>query len=718
MRANLAQATLTPGSLRASTVPQSLDQIFPGFSESLAAASKASSQADSSTESDSKPVRRQKANSGDGSDAGASDSSAASTPALAQIPIPAVPTIPVQPNVQVQNVTLDPPSASPTQATFGLTGADSASAQIAGDQAASASTSVGSSQTAPVVTAPFSSSVFTGDANRIQGGGDSSQTTTTLQSDKSQSAGNQITTIPMNGDQATSKPQTTGSDQARPSDQNAIVNVDPGKLDNAIATTAGSQDSSTKPELSSSHLTGVATQASSSDVKGTTPKVSSSVLTDAKPKASSSDLTNGKPVTSASDVSGAVQASATAPNKDQSSTSDQGASAPNASEGSLIKASLDAILSGAANAAQSAISNAIPNAVSKAPLNVEPVPAFRAELSTVAKGVVASGTTQTSSGQSVTSSTGSAYGAIQQDSTIPSATVTGAFVPNWLVSGLRAASQSAQSSQSGVQATKPSDTTGASNQPGTGDSANLKTHASSADQTMPQGVAQTAPIPTGSLVPNVSQGQAAVLSQTTVANAVVATTPGTQNPIAAQSVQGSGPLAVSPEHIAKAQMQGVVDSTAASQTLPVINSARLIQSMGQTEMRVGMRSSEFGSISISTSATRDLISAQISVDHGELAKTLAAHLPEMQARLGSNQAMDVRIDMNGTATGTGTGQGAGTFSNMQNSSSDNSQGNRQQGGNTASTDSGNGTFQREFVPAVAAPIAGDSMLSSRLDIRV
>lgn len=291
-------------------------------------------------------------------------------------------------------------------------------------------------------------------------------------------------------------------------------------------------------------------------------------------------------------------------------------------------------------------------------------------------------------------------------------------MPNWLLSGLRAAGQSAQSSQSGVQATKPSDTTGANNQPGPGDSVNVKSHPSSADQTVSQGVAQATSIPTGSVVPNLSQGQAAVLSPTTVANAVIATTPGTQNPIAAPSVQASGPLAVSPEHISKAQMQGVVDSAAASQPLPVINSARLIQSMGQTEMRVGMRSSEFGSISISTSATRDLISAQISVDHGELAKTLAAHLPEMQARLGSNQAMDVRIDMNGTATGTGTGQGAGTFSNMQNSSSDNSQGNRQQGGNTASSDSGGGTFEREFLPAVAAPITGDSMLSSRLDIRV
>ncbi|MGC2401885.1 MAG: hypothetical protein WA510_18965 [Acidobacteriaceae bacterium] len=88
------------------------------------------------------------------------------------------------------------------------------------------------------------------------------------------------------------------------------------------------------------------------------------------------------------------------------------------------------------------------------------------------------------------------------------------------------------------------------------------------------------------------------------------------------------------------------------QALPTINSARLIQTMGQSEMRVGLHSSDFGNISISTSATRDMVSAQITLDHGELAKTLLAHLPEMQARLGADRPLEVRIDMNGQAGGT------------------------------------------------------------------
>jgi hypothetical protein len=151
-------------------------------------------------------------------------------------------------------------------------------------------------------------------------------------------------------------------------------------------------------------------------------------------------------------------------------------------------------------------------------------------------------------------------------------------------------------------------------------------------------------------------------------------------------------------------------STTAPQALPVINTAKLIQSIGQSEMRVGMRSNEFGSISISTSATRDSISAQISLDHGELAKTLAVHLPEMQARLGGNQAMDVRIDMNGA----GTRQGSGTSDSMANGSSDQSRSGRQQAGNAAASYSGNNVAEQQLPPAAAAITTG----YTRLDIRV
>jgi hypothetical protein len=146
------------------------------------------------------------------------------------------------------------------------------------------------------------------------------------------------------------------------------------------------------------------------------------------------------------------------------------------------------------------------------------------------------------------------------------------------------------------------------------------------------------------------------------------------------------------------------------QASPVINTAKLIQSMGQSEMRVGMRSNEFGNISISTSSTRDLISAQISLDHGELAKAIAMHLPEMQARMGGNQALDLRIDMNG--------QGTGTSAGMQSGSQDESRGDRQQTANAAPGFSSNSVAERAFSPAAAAKASGDGGLDARLDIRI
>ena len=210
------------------------------------------------------------------------------------------------------------------------------------------------------------------------------------------------------------------------------------------------------------------------------------------------------------------------------------------------------------------------------------------------------------------------------------------------------------------------------------------------------------------------QGQDAAPFQMNFTNDVGAATMHAQSPAVSSPVQTAPMLAGVAAHAAKMQDNSAPASPVVPQALPVINTAKLIQSMGQSEMRVGMRSTEFGNISISTSATRDVISAQISLDHGELARTLAAHLPEMQARLGSNQVVDVRIDLNGTCAG----PGAGTSGGMSNGPSDQSRGGRQQAGNAASSYSGNSVSGWQASHTPAAMTAGDGRLSARLDIRV
>jgi hypothetical protein len=261
-----------------------------------------------------------------------------------------------------------------------------------------------------------------------------------------------------------------------------------------------------------------------------------------------------------------------------------------------------------------------------------------------------------------------------------------------------------------------SNATAASNDKGTSnDSSDFKEHA------------QSSSAQTGSQASGQGTGSSADQSQSSTSSQVQNAAP-IQAGIAsfsahsisdAQKTDISAPTVAAPAinsataQAAKTGPNIAVASPAAPQALPVINSARLIQSMGQSEMRVGMRSNEFGNISISTSATRDLVSAQISVDHGELAKALAVHLPEMQAKLGTYQAMDVRIDMNGAAAG----QGTGTYSSTSNGSSDGSRGERQQPGGGDASNSVTTVDGRQFSPAVATGI-GQGSNSTRLDITV
>ncbi len=77
-----------------------------------------------------------------------------------------------------------------------------------------------------------------------------------------------------------------------------------------------------------------------------------------------------------------------------------------------------------------------------------------------------------------------------------------------------------------------------------------------------------------------------------------------------------------------------------------INSVKLIQAMGQTEMRVGLQSNEFGDISIRTSVSQQQIQTQISLDHSELSQAIAAHISSVQTKLGDEHGLQASIQIN------------------------------------------------------------------------
>ena len=211
-----------------------------------------------------------------------------------------------------------------------------------------------------------------------------------------------------------------------------------------------------------------------------------------------------------------------------------------------------------------------------------------------------------------------------------------------------------------------------------------------------------------------SQGQGTAAAPTSFAYHTSTTMPHQQSADTSAPVQSTPPPAGVAGHGAKTPDTASPTSAAVPLPLPVINTAKLIQSMGQSEMRVGMRSNEFGNISINTSATKDLISAQISLDHSELARTLAAHLPELQTRLGNNQPIDLRIDINRDTSG----QGTGAFGSASGDSADGSRGAKEQAAHASSNYSSNSVLGGQFSPAAATMTTGDGALKSRLDIRV
>lgn len=78
----------------------------------------------------------------------------------------------------------------------------------------------------------------------------------------------------------------------------------------------------------------------------------------------------------------------------------------------------------------------------------------------------------------------------------------------------------------------------------------------------------------------------------------------------------------------------------------VVNTANVLQKMGQSEMNVAVHSTEFGAISIRTSVTEQQMLAQISVDHTDLGKVLSAHIPAMEAKLGGELGVRTVVAVN------------------------------------------------------------------------
>ncbi|MGH9499996.1 MAG: flagellar hook-length control protein FliK [Terriglobales bacterium] len=78
---------------------------------------------------------------------------------------------------------------------------------------------------------------------------------------------------------------------------------------------------------------------------------------------------------------------------------------------------------------------------------------------------------------------------------------------------------------------------------------------------------------------------------------------------------------------AEAPVQATVHGTGS------LHTAKLVASMERSELRMGLRTGEFGNVDIRTSLVRNQFTAEISAERGELGRALAAELPGLQHRL-------------------------------------------------------------------------------------
>lgn len=109
---------------------------------------------------------------------------------------------------------------------------------------------------------------------------------------------------------------------------------------------------------------------------------------------------------------------------------------------------------------------------------------------------------------------------------------------------------------------------------------------------------------------------------------------------------GGGVEDVSPQILQRGEPASNELESGNAATTSGINAAHLIKTMSQTEMSVGMRSSEFGNISIRTSVSQQQMLAQISLDHSELSQALSSHVSSVQTKLGNESGLHTLIEVN------------------------------------------------------------------------
>jgi flagellar hook-length control protein FliK len=158
-----------------------------------------------------------------------------------------------------------------------------------------------------------------------------------------------------------------------------------------------------------------------------------------------------------------------------------------------------------------------------------------------------------------------------------------------------------------------------------------------------------------------------------------------------------GPPEQKSSSAAPAQAQG---ENASPYPTSLVHSAKLMERIGEAELRLGIRAGEFGSVDIRTSMVRNQFTAEISVERGELGRVMAAELPGLQNRLAEQRVPVANI----------------ILQNHTSAQSDSSERQKPRSGQPAYATNSVTAREENQIPAMIAREA--TMPESRLDIHI
>ena len=140
-----------------------------------------------------------------------------------------------------------------------------------------------------------------------------------------------------------------------------------------------------------------------------------------------------------------------------------------------------------------------------------------------------------------------------------------------------------------------------------------------------------------------------------------------------------------------------------------MQSARILERMGQTEMRVGVNTADFGNLELRASVSQNQVGASIATAHGELRAAMMAEMPSLERSMEHHQLRLEHLDLGAHNGGANSGHQKGDSFAQQHPRS-------QPGSEAGLTATSSSSGDAVPSPGAPAPSSGSAPYSSGLNV--